>query len=206
MSGAVIKNFRGLRALVIHPMDANCSRLVTLLSKLGLEVTAVESGDVGAEVASEFNLVLFDADEGTGSVFDGVTPPQVPCIALIGNEAPSRLSRVVSQRAASHILKPIRSAGVFTAVFVAVNEFHQRQRVQREVDTLRARLKGRRLVSKAVLRLVQLYAIDDDDAYEWLRAEAMRRRISIEDMARESLGLDKHAHETLQQARISRNR
>jgi hypothetical protein len=33
----------------------------------------------------------------------------------------------------------------------------------------------------------------------------MKRRVPIEDMARESLGLDKQAHETLQQARISRN-
>jgi AmiR/NasT family two-component response regulator len=109
MSG-VIKNFRGLRARVIHAEDANRARLLEMLEKLGLHVTAVAPG--AAEASEHFDLVFFDADEGAGQTFGAAAPPNVPCIALVGSEAPSRLTRVVNQRAASHILKPIRSAGV----------------------------------------------------------------------------------------------
>lgn len=206
MSAIVTKNFRGLHALVIHPEGANRDRLVTLLETLGMDVTAVEAASAADSAEVAYDLVLFDVDEGTGNIFGWNAQPQVPCIALIGNEAPSRLTRVVSQRAASHIVKPIRSAGVFTAVFLAVNEFQQRQRMQREMDALRQRLAGRRIITKAVLQIMQLCGVDDDEAYEWLRTEAMRRRVPIEDMARASLDLDKNAHETLQQARVSRNR
>lgn len=206
MSDAVINNFRGLRALVLHIEDGNRAKLTATLEKLGLNVTAVAPADISAELQRDFDLVLFDADDGIGSVFGGPGAPDMPCIALIGSEAPGRLNRVVGQRAASHILKPIRSAGVFTALFLAVNEFHRRQRMQREIEALRQRLKGRRLVTKAVLRLVGLCGIDEDEAYEWLRAEAMNRRIPIEDMARESLGMERHAQKALHHARISRDR
>ena len=202
MSGGVIKNFRGLRARVIHAEDDNRARLAATLDKLGLEVTAVVPG---APVDGDCDLVLFDADEGAGHAFGADAPPDLPCIALIGSEAPSRLARVVNQRAVSHILKPVRSAGVYTAVFLAVNEFRQRQRLQREAEVLRQRLAGRRVVTRAVVRLMRLCGIEEDAAYGWLRDEAMRRRIPIEDMARESLALDKQAHETLRQVRISPN-
>jgi AmiR/NasT family two-component response regulator len=199
MSG-VIKNFRGLRARVIHAEDASRARLVEMLEKLGLQVTAVAPGE--AEAKEDFDLVFFDADEGAGQTFGAAAPPDVPCIALVGSEAPSRLTRVVNQRAASHILKPIRSAGVYTAIFLAVNEARQRSRNQREVEVLRQRLSGRRDVSRAVVHLMRLCGIDEDAAYSWLRDEAMRRRLPIEDMARESLGRDPQADDGLPPARI----
>lgn len=203
MSG-VIKNFRGLRARVIHAEDANRARLLEMLEKLGLHVTAVAPG--AAEAAEHFDLVFFDADEGAGQTFGAAAPPNVPCIALVGSEAPSRLTRVVNQRAASHILKPVRSAGVYTAIFLAVNEARQRRRLQREIEVLRQRLAGRRDVTRAVVHLMRLCGIDEDAAYAWLRDEAMRRRIPIEDMARESLGRDRQTDDGLPPARILPNR
>jgi AmiR/NasT family two-component response regulator len=203
MSG-VVKNFRGLRARVIHVEDANRDRLVEMLEKLGLQVMAVAPGT--AEAPDDCDLVFFDADEGAGQTFGPAAPPEVPCIALIGSEAPSRLTRVVNQRAASHILKPIRSAGVYTAIFLAVNEARQRSRSQREVEVLRQRLSGRRDVTRAVVHLMRLCGIDEDAAYAWLRDEAMRRRIPIEDMARESLGCNRRADAGLPPARILPNR
>jgi AmiR/NasT family two-component response regulator len=72
-----------------------------------------------------------------------------------------------------------------------VNEARQRRRIQREVEVLRQRLAGRRDMTRAVVHLMRLCGIDEDAAYAWLRDEAMRRRIPIEDMARESLGRDR---------------
>jgi AmiR/NasT family two-component response regulator len=201
---AVIKNFRGLRARVIHADDSNRDRLVEMLEKLGLQVTAVAPN--AAEAWGDCDLLFFDADEGAGQTLGSAAPPEVPCIALVGSEAPSRLTRVVNQRAASHILKPIRSAGVYTAIFLAVNEARQRSRSQRDIEALRQRLSGRRDVTRAVVHLMRLCGIDEDAAYAWLRDEAMRRRIPIEDMAQKSLGQNRQAQEALPPARIFPNR
>jgi AmiR/NasT family two-component response regulator len=206
MSGKVIKNFRGLRTRVILPDDNNRARLVVMLQELGLEVTTILPGHAAAEAPGDFDLMFFDADEGLKHTLGYAAPSDLVRIALVGSEAPSRLAQVVGQRAASHILKPVRSAGVYTAVFLAVNEVRHRRREQRQIEVLRRRLAGRRAVTHAVVHMMRLCGIDEDAAYRWLRDEAMRRRIPIEEMAGESLGLDKHAQETLRQARISQTR
>ena len=64
-----------------------------------------------------------------------------------------------------------------------------RKRQQQEMLGLRRRLAGRRIVTKAVLDLIRTSGLSEDEAYEWLRREAMGHRIPMEDMARISLGL-----------------
>jgi AmiR/NasT family two-component response regulator len=113
----------------------------------------------------------------------------VPTIALIGHEAPSRLVRVVALKCDSHILKPIRTTGVYTALLLAVNGHRDRLRTERDLGVLRQRLSGRREVMKAVLRHMALSGSDEDSAYQRLRQEAMDRRVPIEDVAREWLAV-----------------
>lgn len=200
MKRAIIKNFRGMMALVMHPDDANRARLVSVLGRLGLEVTATNAVGETTQL-QDFDLILFDADEGEHCV---LCDAAVPKIALIGSEAPSRLDRVVRLRCDSHILKPVQTSGIFAALLLAVNGHEERQRIDEKIATLRQRLAGRRLVTKAVLHLMALCGIDEDEAYERLRVEAMHRRVPIEEMARESLGMDDAAHETMRRAQISR--
>lgn len=204
MSNGVKKNFRGLRALVIHPDDGNRATLVTALKNLRLHVVVMEPGAEVQADADSCDLVFFDADEGIGSIFPEGDLSEVASIAIIGTEAPSRLARVVRHRSASHILKPIRNSGVFTAIFVAINEFEKRQTSLREIDRMRQRLAGRRILIKAILHLMATCNVDEDDAYERLRVESMNRRIPIEEMARESLGNEKKPRGTKRVPRISR--
>lgn len=188
MKSAITTNFRGLWALVVHGDDVNRDTLVSVLGRLGLNVTVLSPDALPAEGLPHCDVLLFDADEdvlgpcAAGQVVD------VPTIALIGHEAPSRLARVVGHRCDSHILKPIRTTGVFTALLLAVNGHRRRQRSERSLEVLRQRLSGRREVMKAVLRLMELSGIDEDTAYERLRQEAMNRRVPIEDVARDWLG------------------
>ena len=61
--------------------------------------------------------------------------------------------------------------------------------INSETAGLRRRLAGRRLVVKAVINLMTRWGIDDEDAYERLRQDAMDRRVPVEDVARDLLGL-----------------
>lgn len=188
MKGAIKTNFRGMRALVVQRDDPNRRALVGVLGKLGLEVEMVEPGAEWG--AGHCDLVFFDADEGEGRLPEGVNNLPLPYIALIGSEAPSRLGQVVRLECASHIVKPVRHAGVFTALLLAVNAHERWKKTQRRIDLLEQRMAGRRLVIKAVLHLMALCKIDDETAYENLRQEAMNRRVSVEQIARERLGMD----------------
>lgn len=189
MKEMIATNFRGLQALVIFREDSNCTTLVSVLERLGLAVTVLEPEKLHRTGAlPPCDLMLFDADDDTEELWSGKFSGNVPIIALVGNEAPTRLARVVRLRCDSHILKPIRTTGVFTAVLLAVNGRERRRQAERENDILRQRLAGRRTVMKAVLHLMSVCGIDEDAAYDWLRQEAMKQRVSIEDMARVSLG------------------
>lgn len=187
MKGAIIQNFRGMRALVIHPDDHNRRVLISVLGKLGLSVQPLDPQDPDRAALAACDVMLVDTDSAIEGAPQCGAAPCVPRIALIGTEAPSRLARVVREGCTSHILKPIRSSGVFTALLLAVNEHEQRQKTAREIDAMRRRLAGRRVVTKAVVEMMDVHGIDQDDAYEHLRLAAMNRRLPIDDMAREQL-------------------
>jgi AmiR/NasT family two-component response regulator len=188
MNPPVMQNFRGQRALAALAADSNCARLVSTLSRLGLEVERYQppAGERIADI-SGYDVVFFDADEGPGNVFADIARPDIPLIALIGIEAPSHLARVVRQRAAAYIMKPVRSSGVFTALFVAFNEQACRRREAEAIQHLERRLAGRRDLVKAIITIMNRYAVDDEDAFQRLRRESMRRRVAIDVVAREIL-------------------
>ncbi len=189
MSPTIIKNFRGLRALVVMNPGTGRDTLERTLGKLGLVVVVTGSAPCSEDLAARFDLVFFDADDGANCALkDALLPSTVPLIAVIGSEAPSHLARVVRFRAASHIPKPVRSSGVFTAILLAMNEHAARMTQEKEMQSMRRRLAGRRRVIEAVLSLMTTRGVDERKAYGWLRHEAMRRRIPMEDMARHVLG------------------
>jgi AmiR/NasT family two-component response regulator len=187
MTERVLNNFRGARALIVHAPDPNRETLARTLRRLGLLVMEVspEAEAAPAVDSASCDVLFFDADQAMGGAFCVAPLPAVPCIALVGLEAPSRLARVVRNRCSGYLLKPVRSTGIFTALFVAFNEFAVRGREARERAALADRLRDRRYVTKAILRLMAEYDVDDDEAFLLLRRESMRRRLSVERMARE---------------------
>lgn len=188
MSG-IVHNFRGRRALIVHRDDVNRRRLDTDLRRLGLMVDAAdpEREDIAPRLCDgERDIVFFDADHGACNLLPAPVP-DLPLVALVGVEAPSRLSRVVRLRTCAVLTKPVGSTGIFTALFVAFNEHARRVREAREVEALQARLRGRRLVMKAVLKVMREHGVDDDKAFHLLRRESMRQRLALEEFCREML-------------------
>lgn len=194
MRVGVQKNFRGLRALVLHCDDINRQVLLNVLGKLGLVAKAFDPLDADLQVAlADCEIIFFDADVSIEPLLLQNAQSNVPCIALIGSEAPSHLARILRQRCCSHILKPIRNTGVYTAILLAVNEHSQKQKAEQEIITLRQRLAGRRIVTAAVIDMMITHDLDQDEAYEKLRLAAMNRRIPIDELAREYLAPDHRA-------------
>jgi AmiR/NasT family two-component response regulator len=179
MTTPVRSNFRGAHAWVALPDDQNRDVLVRTLDRLGVSVTATgpESTDF---VAGSQDVVFVDADQDFM-----VLGSDTPHIALIGMEAPSRLARVVRHRAAAVLMKPVRATGVFTALFLAFNEHAIRQRELSERENLSRRAEGRRVVVKAILKIMKDRDLTDDEAYREMRLASMAKRISIEEFAAE---------------------
>lgn len=178
-TGFPTPNFRGWRVAVLHRDDAAIQKLARQLERFG--VTAEFAWPKLEVLAPDVKAVFFDGDSG----YDGLFPwpaghPPVPLIALMRSEAPGRLEWVLAQGISSHLVKPVQSTGVYSALVLASHSFAQTRRQQARIDDLTSRLRLRPEVVRAVLIVMRLGELDEDAAFACLRSAAMERRVSVE--------------------------
>ncbi len=197
----IIQNFLGYRAFVVSEAQADVTQLVASLAKLGLGVSypTVEGGVVrlGEEVlASDQSVLLIDADlnlavEGLGQE----RLPRIPVIGLIGVEAPSRLKAIMRLGATATLRKPIYGGSVYSTLFVGINAFRQRRAMALDIEEHERRRSGRRHLMKAIVSVMKAADCDEDAAYDRLRRESMRQRLSVEDYCEQFMRALPGAHE-----------
>ena len=174
-----IPNFRGLQALVLHRSDRNRDAVVAQLERLGVTASAAWPAErVGAAAC---DVVFFDSDMGYDDLF-GWPPGQapVPLIAVLGSEAPGRIEWTLAQAPSAYLLKPIGSTGVFSALAIAFHHFAVDGARTEAVRQLEGRLEMRGTVLAAAIALMRRHGIDERAALAMLRAESMRRRLTLE--------------------------
>jgi AmiR/NasT family two-component response regulator len=80
------------------------------------------------------------------------------------------------------VTKPVGHHGVFTSLFFAFNEHERRRYLRDELNCPRA--AWRQADSRnGILHLMGTYGFDDDEAYQHLRKESMRKRICVEELS-----------------------
>lgn len=181
---SAVQSFRGLRATVLHPSDQHCAVLERTLRRLGLAVEVLDTEATELLEASGIaatDVLFIDADAPSLPTLAAGGPP---IIAVIGHETPSRLVRVYEMQASGFIMKPVRSQGVYTALFFAINAHRRQRQLLARLAEIERRHAGRRHVVRAVLALMDHHGIDEDEAFRRLRRESMAQRLTIEDFSR----------------------
>ena len=179
MNGMLIPNFRGRRALVLHPRDRNRNAIVDQLERLGLFVAIRWPAD--AVRADGVDVIFFDSDSGFDGLFSWKSGyASVPLVAALGSEAPGRIEWTISQRPSAYLSKPIGSTGVFSALSIACHDFALRRAEAEERVALKRRLEVQDVVVAAAAALVQRCGTDPATAVRLLRRESMRRRSPLE--------------------------
>lgn len=186
MNRTMTPSFEGWNALVLHRPHANVDAIMLQFERVGIAATHCwpEASHLADLVA--FNVVLVDADMG----YDGQFPWQpgaapMPVVALIGSEAPGRIAWAMSQGADAHLLKPIGSAGLYSALVIACHSFARRKAMTAEIDALRMRLGSREVLAEATALLMVRDNISAKAAFQKLRLMAMSARQPIEAAAAE---------------------
>ena len=180
---------RGRHALLIMRDEREISIVRRQLDRLGMSVTeTAPEQPIGQKPAVD--VIVLDADSvsietETTSALRG----NVPVIALIGTETPSRLKWLLDLRPASFLVKPLRSAGLYTALVVAFDCAQRRSEEAAHIEKLEDRVRSRRVVFAAVLRLMRGHALSEQDAFNLIRQTAMRHRTTIEQLSAEIIAL-----------------
>ncbi|MDX8531729.1 transcriptional antiterminator [Mesorhizobium sp. VK25A] len=178
---ARIPNLGGAKAFVLHRPHTTVQAITRQLSAIGLEAAECWPHLPTEALAADF--VFFDADLGFDEQFPwkrGEAP--MPLVALIGSEAPGRIEWALSHNADAQLLKPVGTAGVYSALLIARQSFEARKRLAGEIASLRQRVGERQTIVRAVAALSK--GSDDDRAYAQLRSLAMSWQISVEEAAR----------------------
>jgi len=176
-------SFEGTSALILHRAHANTEALARQLARIGVSAVTVWP-EVEGQDFDGYDFLLFDADMGYDAQFPwaaGEAP--IPTIALIGSEAPGRVTWAVSHGADAQLLKPIGSSGVYAALVIATHAFGRRKALESHVGDLTARLANRENLAEATALLMVRHGISAATAYARLRRQAMEERRSIDDIA-----------------------
>ena len=174
---------RGRHAVMIGRDERDISIVRRQLNRLGMTVAEADPDRLlDQEVAVD--VIVLDAD--SVPIKSDATPAlrtNVPVIALIGTETPSRLKWLLEQRPASFLVKPLRSAGLYTALVVAFDHAQRRTEEAAYVEKLEDRIRLRRVVFAAVLQLMRAHGLSEEDAFALIRQTAMRHRTTIEHLS-----------------------
>ena len=112
-----------------------------------------------------------------------------PIIALVGTETPSRLKWLLELQPASFLIKPLRSAGLYTALVVAFDAAQRKMDDAAYVERLEDRIRSRRVIFAAVLQIMRNHGLTETDAFALVRQTAMRHRTTIEQLSAEIIAV-----------------
>lgn len=188
-----IPNLGGAKAFILHRPHATANALSRQLVAIGLEASECWPELPADALAADF--VFFDVDFGFDEQFPwkpGEAP--MPLVALIGSEAPGRIEWALSHKADAQLLKPVGTAGVYSALLIARQSFEARRRLADEIAALEARVADRQTIVRAVAALCAR-GVNEEQAYAQLRSLAMSWQISIEQAARRIVAMTEDGHD-----------
>jgi AmiR/NasT family two-component response regulator len=176
---------RGRRALLIMKDEHDIAIVRRQFDRLGLSVLEIDPCQ-GQPPLEPVDVIVLDADSmPIKSERAPVPKTNAPIIALIGTETPSRLKWLLDLHPASFLVKPLRSAGLYTALVVAFDCALRRCEEAAYIERLEDRVRSRRVVFGAVLQVMRSHALSEEDAFTLIRQTAMRYRTTIEQLSAE---------------------
>ena len=180
-----LPSVRGRRA-VIYSRDSRAVRI--LVRQLGLLGISTQVNPEAKNPETDFCFLDIDTvlDDGM-ALPGGLSKMQV--IALVGTETPGRLEWMMQHDPAAILMKPLNAhGGVYTSVVMALVTARRREQEFLKVLKLEERIRARRIVVAAIVKLMKQYGIEEPEAFGMLRNAAQQRRMTIETLCTEVAG------------------
>jgi AmiR/NasT family two-component response regulator len=141
--------------------------------------------------------------EGTDLVFIGLYPDTLgyeyawctsadapPVVAVVNYENPTIIDAVLRVGAKAVVAAPVRSFGILSAVVLAQQLSGDIKKLRKYVVRLGDKVESVRKIAEAQEILVRQQGITRLDAYRAIRAEAMAKRVSVEEIASAIIAAD----------------
>lgn len=85
--------------------------------------------------------------------------------------------------ALAYLVKPYQKSDLIPAIEVAIGRFRELQALSGHVDALGEQLESRKLIDRAKGRLIDEFAMKEQDAFSFIQRTAMKERSKMRDVA-----------------------
>lgn len=183
-----LKELRQLKIILMHPEDADGLLLAQQLQRIGCQVRSV--WPPVQQLPDDPDIVLLAVrPDFLHLLMAWASGEQAPAlVAVVNYENPTIVSAVLELKAQAILPSPIRSFGLLSTLVVARQMHKENRQMQQHVHKLQNKLLGQRRVTDAKAILIATHQVSEDRAYEMLREQAMKKRVSVEDIAQAIIG------------------
>lgn len=182
---SLLRELKGLRVLVIHPVDAEARVVLDQLQRIGCIVE--QCWPVPERLPDDTDVVLLAVELSqrlnTQSLVEGLSEQAPPIIAVVGYENPSMLQLVLETQPAAVIERPLRPFGLLTQLLMARAAWRARIDMLAQLRKLQTRQPAVSKISMAKALLMARHRIGENDAHRRLQRDAMASRSSMEAVA-----------------------
>lgn len=186
----VLRDLRSMHVCIFHPRNRDGEALTQQLQRIGCQ-------------AHCFWPPLDEPVEGTDLVFIGLYPDTLsfdyawcgaedapPVVAVVNYENPTIIDAVLRVGAKAVVAAPVRSFGILSAVVLAQQISGDLKKLNKRVVRLEEKVDGVRKIAEAQEILVRQRGITKLEAYRAIRAQAMAKRVAVEEIASAIIAAD----------------
>jgi len=195
---SLLRELPELKVVVVHPPDDEGDALASHLRRVGCMVNLV--WPLPSALASNadvlFLLVEGEARHATEVLLKSLPKPEPTVIAIVNYEDPTTLQLVLESGAFAIVQKPIKPFGLLASLVSARSMWTERQNLLKENRKLRRKITSDQAMSRAKTILMASKGISEVEAYQAIRAQAMSKRLSMEQVASSIINMESLLHGT----------
>jgi AmiR/NasT family two-component response regulator len=175
--GSVV-NFHDLHAVVSHPRDADGELFIRCLQRLGAQVEC--QWPPAEKLDRNIDFLICCIEPAARTLLEIATTTSGPAVLGILDAHNSESLRFLSEVTPHAIIvRPVDQAAILPNLLLARSNAKYQQRQQTKIAKLEETLRSYRKVEQAKTILMHQREIGEPEAYNFLREQAMRRRVPV---------------------------
>ena len=135
----------------------------------------------------EPDVVIIEARSGKRDILEGLSArtdryPR-PVVLLTEHNDPELMSEATRAGVSPYVVSGLSAGGVQSIINVAINQFHEFEKLRSELSDTQARLENQRIMEQAKCLLMEQDGLSENEAYHLLRRTAMEKSRAISEIA-----------------------
>ncbi|SAL27736.1 response regulator receiver [Caballeronia cordobensis] len=194
LTGSILE--RNARVVVFHPDDDDGLTLTNHLRRMGFQVERCwPPTDTLPENTDLVFRALLPEERAPKGEWSGPDGPPVICV--VAYENPTFIDQAIKMGSDGIVTTPIRASGLLSTVVMALYHARRARQHTQRIARLEQKPLDSRHLREAKNILMTMHRVSEREAYDMLRAQAMEKRVTIDDICHSVI----QAGEVLQIAR-----